>query len=154
MTARIDHIFLKVERGQPMAPMSEAVAEAGRGLVGDSQYGSHNRQVLLIDNETLREFGLSPGDVRENLTTSGLDATQLLAGVRLRIGQTTLEVTGDCAPCSMMDELRDGLQHDIEGRRGVLARVIEGGQMRVGDRVVLDMVASPAAQRARETAEG
>lgn len=154
MTAVIDHIFLKVARGQPMAPVSEAVAEAGRGLVGDSQYGSRNRQVLLIDSETLREFRLSPGEVRENLTTSGLDAAQLLAGVRLQVGQTTLQVTGDCPPCSMMDELRDGLQHDIEGRRGVLARVIEGGPIRVGDRVVLDTLASPAAERSRETAEG
>ena len=40
------------------------------GLSGDVSYGRKKRQVLFIEKETLDEFGLSPGQVRENVTTS------------------------------------------------------------------------------------
>jgi MOSC domain-containing protein YiiM len=32
-----------------------------------------------------------------------------------------------------MDELRDGLRHELEGRRGILARVVGSGTVRFGD---------------------
>lgn len=125
-----------------MQAVHSARAETGQGLIGDAAYGSRNRQVLLIDSETLQEFGLSPGDVRENLTSSGLQPAQLEAGVELQAGEALLQVIGDCAPCSMMDELRPGLQAAIEGRRGVLARVLQGGAIRVGDSIHLRRAAA------------
>jgi MOSC domain-containing protein YiiM len=32
-----------------------------------------------------------------------------------------------------MDQIRDGLRGALEGRRGMLARVVAGGLVRVGD---------------------
>lgn len=135
MAGVIQHIFLKVGRREPMQPVAQAVAERGQGLVGDVAFGTRKRQVLLIDSTTLAEFGLAPGDVRENLTFSGLDPSQLSSGVQVQVGEIVLQVTGDCAPCSRMEELQIGLQAAIEGRRGVLAQVVEGGTIRVGDRI-------------------
>ncbi len=135
MSAVIEHIFLKTGRGEPMNAVSTVRAQRDQGLVGDLQFGSRRRQVLLIDSETLDEFGLGPGDVRENLTSRGLDPASLAAGSVLQIGGAALEIIGDCAPCGQMEELQAGLRQAIEGRRGVLARVLESGTLRIGDRI-------------------
>jgi MOSC domain-containing protein YiiM len=34
-----------------------------------------------------------------------------------------------------MDDLRAGLRAEIDGKRGMLARVVEGGEIAVGDAV-------------------
>lgn len=136
MSAKVEQIFLKIQRGRPMRPVSEAVARTGRGLVGDLGYGSRKRQVLLMDRETLDEFELSPGDVRENLTSRGLDLSSLQAGAEIRIGEVVLQITGNCAPCDQMETLRTGLRQAIDGRRGVLATVLKGGTLRIGDSIL------------------
>ncbi len=96
------------------------------------------RQVLLMDEETLGAFDLVRGDVRENITTSGLDPTFLQEGQRLALGgQVMLQITGPCAPCARMDEIREGLRQELEGRRGMLASVVRGGTIRVGDAITV-----------------
>ena len=96
------------------------------------------RQVLLMDAETLEEFGIAPGRARENITTRGIALASLALGQRLRIGEALLEVTKWCTPCHQMDEIREGLQEEIRGRRGVLCRVVESGRICRGDRIELE----------------
>jgi len=91
------------------------------------------RQVLLVDRETLDALDLSPGMIRENITTEGLNVNGLQEGESLRIGEALLEVTMACTPCSQMDDLRPGLRKEIRGRRGMLCRVLRGGTIRQGD---------------------
>ena len=121
--AYVSNLFLAVERRTPMKAVDQAVAIANRGLEGciHGRLGS-KRQILLVDRETLCEFGLAPGILRENVTTTGLDVNRLHPGQRLRIGGVVLEVTLPCEPCSRMDEIRMGLQEALENRRGVLCR--------------------------------
>lgn len=138
MSADVKHIFLKVGHGQPMLESQSATAVKGAGLAGDLSYGTKARQVLLIENETLEEFSLSPGDVRENFTTAGIELSELAAETRLRIGQVLLEVVGKCTPCSQLDDLRPGLREEIRGRRGILANVLQGGVVEVGDRIAIE----------------
>jgi MOSC domain-containing protein YiiM len=88
---------------------------------------------LLIEGEALRELGLSPGVVRENITTEGIRLAELEAGRRLRAGEAVLEVTVPCEPCDHMDAIRPGLKGQLRGRRGILCRVIESGLIRRGD---------------------
>jgi MOSC domain-containing protein YiiM len=42
-----------------------------------------------------------------------------------------------CDPCERMDAIRPGLQEELDGRRGMLARVLEGGRVAAGDAVKL-----------------
>jgi MOSC domain-containing protein YiiM len=93
------------------------------------------RQVSLMDMETLEKLGVNPGQVKENITTRRLDMQRLEPGVQLRIGQSLLEVTVRCNPCSRMDEIRHGLQEELNGRRGWLCRVVEAGAVRCGDTI-------------------
>ena len=126
-----------------MQPVAQAVAVAGMGFQGDVSHGREKRQVLLIENETLQEFRLEPGIVRENMTVSGVALAGLPAGTRLQAGEVIFEVTMDCAPCELIEALRPGLQAAMEGRRGTLVKVVEGGQVRVGDEIAV-LQAEPA----------
>ncbi len=95
-----------------------------------------SRQILLIEKETLDHLGLAPGEVKENITTSGINLMGLAHKDRLQIGsEVVLEITKACSPCSRMDEIRAGLMSGLAGKRGMLTRVIKGGRIAVGDQV-------------------
>lgn len=124
---------------KPMHSVESVEALAGRGLVGDDHSRDRgNRQVLLMDAETLEAFHLDFGVIKENITTRGLAVNQLTHGQRLQIGETmVLEVTAPCEPCFRMDEIRPGLQALLIGKRGMLGRVITGGIIHRGDPIIL-----------------
>ena len=94
-----------------------------------------NRQVLLVDQETLEAMDLNPGALRENITTAGLDVNSLPIGQQLRIGEARIEVRMVCTPCDLMERIRPGLRKELWGRRGMLCRVLEGGVIRAGDSI-------------------
>ena len=96
-----------------------------------------DRQILLMDRETLDRFELLPGAIKENVTVTGMDFQTLGIGQRLRIGESLLEITGPCNPCPRMDEIRMGLQEELRGQRGWLCRVVASGTIRKGDAVVV-----------------
>jgi MOSC domain-containing protein YiiM len=137
--AEIVHLFQCLAHGEPMREFDEVFALENKGLK-DCIHGRSGspRQVLLMDLETLEEFGIAPGRVRENITTRGIALGTLPLGQRLRVGQVLLEVTKPCEPCHQMDEIRQGLQEAIRGRRGLLCRVVEPGRIRIGDRVEIE----------------
>ncbi len=118
----------------PMEPRAQLRAIEGWGLEGDRHaHAGGTRQVLLMDEETLAAFGLEAGTVKENITTRGIPLNTLAVGTRLRVGGVLLELTHICTPCCRMDEIREGLRTSLQGQRGMLARVVEGGEIAVGD---------------------
>jgi MOSC domain-containing protein YiiM len=122
-----------------MARLDVASLVTGRGIEGDSHATPASlRQVLLVDKEALDALDLEPGTIKENLTVEGVRVMGLPAGSRLQVGlSVVLEITSVCEPCFRMDEIRAGLRQALEGRRGMNAIVVEGGSIRVGDRVQL-----------------
>ena len=135
---------LCVGHRKPMIFKDQVAAIADHGLEGDRHANPQShRQVLLMDKEILDSLDLVPGAVRENITISGLPIHQLLQGQLLRIGdEVTLEVTGLCEPCQRIDEIRPGLREALDGRRGVLTRVVRGGLLNIEDQVRVE-VGSP-----------
>ena len=130
-------------RISPQSGQSHDVASLnlveGRGIEGDRHAKPNKRnQVLLIERETLEEFDLQPGDVRENIATRGVELMRLREGDRLRIGpDVELVASHACPPCGKMDALRDGLRQALEGRRGMLATVAGGGVITPGDAITI-----------------
>lgn len=123
----------------PMLKLDSVKVIDDWGLEGDRHaHTGGTRQVLLMDEETLKTFDLAAGMVRENITTRGIALQELIPGTRLRVGTAVLEITKVCTPCSRMDEIRAGLKTALEGQRGLLARVIQGGLLNVGDPVTLE----------------
>ena len=133
-------LHLSSQKGQSMAEVSEANAISDVGLEGDRHAQQGNpRQVLLMDKETLDLLSLSSGMIKENITVEGLDLSSVKPGNVFFIGaDVTMEATGLCEPCEQMDMLRPGLQDALQDRRGVLAMVLNGGTLRVGDVVRIE----------------
>ena len=123
----------------PMEPVTSAKAIENLGLAGDRHAKADSkRQVLLIEAETLDKLGLRAGDVRENITTRGIALMELPIGTRLHIGEAMLELTVECEPCNLMDQLRSGLKETLKGQRGMLARVTQSGTLSVGDIILVE----------------
>ncbi len=123
----------------PMTAVESARAIENLGLEGDRHAKPDSkRQVLLMEAETLEKLGLQIGAVKENITTRGIGLMELPIGTRLRMGEAVLEITGECHPCERMEELRAGLRVALAGQRGMLARVAQGGLMRLGDSILIE----------------
>lgn len=136
MRGTIVALHIAPGKGVPMQARQSVTAITGLGLEGDWHARKESkRQVLLIDEETLTQFGLQRGRVRENITTRGIDLKSLERGTHLRVGEAILEITLPCAPCEFIDDIRPGLREKMEGQRGMLARVVQGGEIKIGDAV-------------------
>jgi len=135
----ITNLHIARVKGTPSDPVQEATAISGLGLEGDrSAYEGNTRQVLFVDKEILDGAGLVPGQVKENITVTGMNVSQVQPGQMFTIGDNvTLEAVGDCEACGKMDAIRMGLMDEIQGKRGMLAKVINGGSIKVGDSVTV-----------------
>jgi MOSC domain-containing protein YiiM len=146
---------------------------AGLGVEGDAHLGKTDqhlyhmkkdptrvnlRQVHLIHSELHEElrasgFELAPGEMGENVTTSGIDLLGLPTGTRLHLGDAAIiEVTGLRNPCHQLNKVRPGLMaatldKDADGnlirKAGVMAIVVEGGAVRAGDSIDIELPATP-----------
>ena len=116
----------------------------GRGIKGDHYDTRQNgaRQVTLIAIEDIAAIasflgkeGIGPELLRRNFVTQGINLVALKSR-RFRIGPTLLEWSGECAPCSRMEtNLGPGGYNAVRGHGGITARVIEGGEVQLGDAV-------------------
>ena len=134
--ARVAFLFRAPKRRLPMEQLFEATALANIGFEGCAHtLPASDRQVLLVDRETLDALELLPGTIRENITTEGLNVNGLGIGESLRVGEALLQVAMPCTPCGLMEAIRPGLRKELRGRRGMLCKVISGGRIRPGDRI-------------------
>jgi MOSC domain-containing protein YiiM len=149
MEARV-HSINTSDGGVPkLARASCAVTR--NGLAGDRQrdqeyHGGPERAVSLYSLElieALRREGhpIAPGTIGENLTLAGLDWAVLRPGVRLEIGEISIELTADAPPCTnIAGSFKDGVfkrvaQKAYPGWSRFYARVLKEGTLRVGDTV-------------------
>jgi len=137
----------------------------GLGVEGDAHMGATVRhrykvrqdptlanlcQVHLIHAELFAElrdkgFVVRPGELGENVTTSGIDLLALPTGTRLHLGDhAVVEVTGLRNPCVQIDKFQPGLMaatldRDADGRlirkAGIMAIVLTGGDVRPADAI-------------------
>lgn len=133
---------------------------AGIGVTGDAHAGplvQHRsrvaadagqpnlRQVHLIAVEVLDELEVAPGELGENITTTGIELHELAVGSTLRLGERALvAVTGLRNPCAQIDAFRPGLLRRVSyrddagtlvRRAGVMGVVVLGGWVTAGDSI-------------------
>jgi MOSC domain-containing protein YiiM len=132
--ATVAGLFTSPGRKSGVSTAHERVrAVAGHGFEGCAHANPPKREVLFVSRDHLDGLDLAPGAIRENVTVAGADVQQWPVGQRVRAGEALFEITMVCDPCHRMDELRPGLRSRLDGKRGMLARVVEGGDVAVGD---------------------
>jgi MOSC domain-containing protein YiiM len=120
-----------------MERLERARVHENEGVEGCAHRRGGKRNVLFVAAEDLETLSVEPGAVKENFTVRGADVMAWPLGQRLAIGDAEFEVSMVCDPCELMDDIRPGLQVEIEGRRGMLARVLQTGEVALGDTVRL-----------------
>jgi MOSC domain-containing protein YiiM len=116
------------------------------------------RQVHLVHRELFDElrgkgFSIAPGDIGENVTTSGIDLLALPCGTRLRLGESAIvEVTGLRNPCVQLNTFREGLMSavldkdansNLIRKAGIMSIVLAGGEVRPGDAIAVELPPLP-----------
>jgi MOSC domain-containing protein YiiM len=137
--ARVSGLWTSPAKGSGRMDARErvqAIEEHGLDGCAHARPGT-KRQVLFASLEHLEALGVEPGRIRENFTIEGDDVHRWPVGQRVRIGGAEFEITMVCDPCSRMDEIRPGLQEELEDKRGMLARVVQTGEVAAGDQVEL-----------------
>lgn len=144
MTATVVSIVYSPQPGSyNRKPVPDATLMAGYGIDGDRKAGNPKRNLNIMDQETLdilesEGIPTGPGVLGENMILAGvrLDATP--PGTRIRVGQQALiEMVALREPCYKLTALDASMPESVVGRVGVMARVLEGGVVRVGDAVVV-----------------
>ncbi|MGB3778500.1 MAG: MOSC domain-containing protein [Tunicatimonas sp.] len=146
-TGTVVWIGVRPARRAELVSVETVRAELESGLEGDRYAGklTGKRQVTLINAEHLVAIAsmlgrpeVSPGLLRRNIVVKGINLLAL-KDKTFRIGQAVLETTGECHPCSRMEEnLGPGGYNAVRGHGGITARVVEAGMIRVGDRVEVE----------------
>ncbi len=155
MTGRVHQINVKPEtpgeEGLPKTPVEAARVRAG-GLAGDFNRYRHERQhddpnaaLLLVPLETISELNqegwpIKPGDLGENITTTGIPYESFVPGKIYGVGEAEIQISKRCDPCTNLYLLpyvgeRNGpaFLKVMRGRRGWYAKVLREGRIRVGD---------------------
>lgn len=130
-------ICLSPEKGTPKRPRERALLVTGHGIEGDAHAGDWDRQVSLLPLEKIEEFRRAGalvgfGDFGENLVVEGVDWDALVVGTRLRCGGAVLAITRFGKECHSRCRIYDSMGDCIMPRHGVFARVLAGGEVRVG----------------------
>ncbi|WP_380875055.1 molybdenum cofactor biosysynthesis protein [Sphingomonas sp. DBB INV C78] len=152
MTGRLLGIARHARPRGPMETADRVSVTLDGGIEGDHRGkrkpgGTGRRQVTVI---TRADWDAAMADLagpqldwwvrRANLLIDGVDLPQQ-TGARLHFaGGVILEITGECDPCSRMDEIAPGLKTALapDWRGGVTARVLADGDLAIGDEVRIE----------------
>jgi MOSC domain-containing protein YiiM len=137
-------IGLRPARRQPLLPVPLAALDPANGLAGDHGT-SRTRQVTLIQQEHLSAIAaylglasIDPAVLRRNILVRGINL-HALKHRTFHLGSTRLLATGDCHPCSRMEELLGpGGYNAVRFHGGITARVLAAGHVRIGDAIHAD----------------
>ena len=143
-TGSLEWIGQRPVRREPLVSVPEAELLTDSHLLGDHARpkAGGKRQLTLIQHEHLGAVAgflglnapLDPGRLRRNLVVSGINLLAL-KNRQIRIGDDViLDITGECHPCSRMEEeLGAGGYNAMRGHGGLTAHIAQGGRIRVGD---------------------
>ncbi len=141
---RIHAISTSETKGIRKDNVPSAVLRPDHGIESDAHAGQWHRQVSLLAKESIEKMAakgmeVGPGDFAENITTEGVDLVSLPVGHRLRLGDEVLvEVTQIGKECHDRCAIYYQAGDCVMPREGIFAKVLKGGEIQVGDSLVLE----------------
>ena len=140
----------RITSGIWKSPVHDRVALRGVNFLGDDQadrtvHGGRDKAVYayaIEDYDYWRDaHGVEarPGLFGDNLTTAGIDLTNLVAGERWTVGSAELEVAQPRLPCfklgMRMNDAHFPKRFMIAGRMGAYFRIVREGDVGAGDSI-------------------
>ena len=138
---RIRAISISEQKGMRKINMPEAELRIDHGIVGDAHAGNWDRQISLLEVESIdimaaKGAKVSPGDFAENITTEGIDLSELKLGDKLKLGtEVEIKITKFGKQCHGRCIIYEQIGDCIMPRRGVFAKVDREGSIKVGDTI-------------------
>ncbi|MGR8947820.1 MAG: MOSC domain-containing protein [Gammaproteobacteria bacterium] len=145
----MDWLGVRPGRRAPIDAPHKILVNPEKGIIGDRYAGrSGKRHLTLVQAEHLPVIAavlqiqeVDPKALRRNIVVSGINLLALRKQ-HVRIGEVEIEVTGECHPCSYMEEVfGPGGYNAVRGHGGVTARVLSEGRIAIGDEVALIVTA-------------
>jgi MOSC domain-containing protein YiiM len=140
---KIVAISISKQKGVPKENVQDALLIKEHGIDGDSHAGKWHRQVSFLAVESIdkmRKAGLPklrPGAFAENITTEFLVLPEFEIGSKLQIGKDSLlEITQIGKECHSHCAIYETVGDCVMPREGIFAKVIEGGNISVGDEIL------------------
>lgn len=136
----IKAVCISEKRGTVKHEITRAVLKENWGIEGDAHGGTWHRQVSLLSYEKIEEFKskgakVEDGSFGENIVVEGIDLKHCPVGSRLYCNDIILEVTQIGKACHSHCEIYKTVGDCIMPREGIFARVIQGGELCVGDEI-------------------
>ena len=139
----IKAIAIKNRPRVAMQSIDSARIDVASGILGDFRGSQKDRQITILSESAWQkacaEVGAElPWTVRRaNLLVDDVEFDETFVGRRVRIGEVELEITQETDPCSRMDAQHQGLTAALtpDWRGGVCCRVVESGDINIGDAV-------------------
>jgi MOSC domain-containing protein YiiM len=141
MVGKVVGICVSERRTDPKKNVGKGFFQKGFGLVGDSHAGTE-KEVSLLAMESIQklcqETGLSAGSgsFAENVTTEGIDLTSLPVGSKLKVGEAKLMVI-QIGKDPSQAHTYNFQGYSILPKEGMFCKVIESGEVKVGDIIEL-----------------
>lgn len=141
----VQSLYCRVAKEPESRPQMQLQTMANYGIVGDRHACPHSpRQLLIGGSPAYERFGLADATLRENLRVD-FSTADLRSGDLLRLGsEVVLWLTFHCEPCSLLERRQPGIVKTVGKHRGMLARVLRGGTIGVGDEISLTRASVPA----------
>ena len=144
MRGTIRAVCISPAKGTEKRPTEKGVFIRDYGIENDAHAGKWHRQVSLLSYEKVQDFnrrggGAEDGDFGENLLVEGIDMRSLPVGTVLKAGTVTLRLTQIGKECHSDCAIRRRTGDCIMPREGVFAEVLEGGEIRAGDAVTVQL---------------
>jgi len=110
------------------------------GIEGDKKGSKTKRQLNVLHAELLAELGnegfkVGPGEMGEQIVVAGIDPVAMVPGARLKLRDAVIEVAELRTGCARFEMIQGRPRGDVKGRLGVIAVVVTGGEVAVGDAV-------------------
>jgi MOSC domain-containing protein YiiM len=139
---KIVSIAISKKKGTRKQCVEHAELVKEHGLLGDAHAGDWHRQVSFLSAESIEEtrsrgLEVSFGDFAENIATTGIEWISVPVGTRFQIGRSALvEITQIGKECHNKCAIYYKAGDCIMPKEGVFARVLRGGEIRTGDKLV------------------
>ena len=133
----------KPEDHYSRVPVESAVLVQDYGIEGDKKGGHPKRQLNIMAQESMSAlakngFQANPGELGEQIIINGLtqDLNTLPEGTQLQFGDhAIIEISTPRTGCDRFEAIQGRHPSEAAGQLGMMARVIQGGTINIGDQI-------------------